>query len=159
MEMFVLSYVNVYPKLCLQVRFCLRLRTNNGSTNQYFTLKNVFPIYVSETMYLLGNLPFFKIHVNRFMAWDDSPGAKIISKYILCVRGLVPFSDFWDIPFINRLLVTSPLEKERATHFVTLAWKIPGTEEPSGLLSMELHRVKHKWLKQLKRLNSSSSTT
>ena len=45
-------------------------------------------------MYLLGNLPFFKIHVNRFMAQDDSPGAKIISKCILWVRGLVPFSEF-----------------------------------------------------------------
>ena len=33
MEMFVLSYVNVYPKLCLQVRFRLRLRTH--LTNQY----------------------------------------------------------------------------------------------------------------------------
>ena len=30
-------------------------------------------IYVNETLY--GNLPFFKIQVNRFMAWDDSPGA------------------------------------------------------------------------------------
>ena len=24
-------------------------------------------------LYLLGNLPFFKIHVNHFMAWDNSP--------------------------------------------------------------------------------------
>ena len=31
-------------------------------------------------MYLLGNLPFFKIHVNHFMAWDDSPCANAISK-------------------------------------------------------------------------------
>ena len=26
-------------------------------------------IYVNGTLYLLGNLPFFKIHVNRFMVW------------------------------------------------------------------------------------------
>ena len=26
-----------------------------------------------------------------------------------------------------------PLEKEMATHFRTLAWKIPWTEEPGGL--------------------------
>ena len=51
----------------------------------------VLLIYVSETMYLYGNLPFYKIHVNRFMAWDDSPGAKIISKCILWMRSLVPF--------------------------------------------------------------------
>ena len=54
-------------------------------------------IYVNETIYLYGNLPFFKIHVNHFMARDDSPGAKIISKCILWVRGLVSSSEFWDI--------------------------------------------------------------
>ena len=42
-------------------------------------------------MYLLGNLPFFKIHVNCFMARDDSPCANAISKCMLWVRGLVPF--------------------------------------------------------------------
>ena len=35
------------------------------------------------------------------------------------------------------------LEKEMATHFSILAWRIPGTEEPGGLLSMRLHRVRH----------------
>ena len=29
-----------------------------------------------------------------------------------------------------------PLEKETATHSSTLAWRIPWTEEPGGLLSM-----------------------
>ena len=29
-----------------------------------------------------------------------------------------------------------PLEKEMTTHFSILAWKIPWTEEPSGLQSM-----------------------
>ena len=33
------------------------------------------------------------------------------------------------------------LEKEMATHSSVLAWRIPGTEEPGGLQSMELHRV------------------
>ena len=35
------------------------------------------------------------------------------------------------------------LEKEMATHSSILAWRIPGTEEPSGLLSMGSHRVRH----------------
>ena len=30
-----------------------------------------------------------------------------------------------------------------ATHSRVLAWRIPGTEEPVGLLSMESHRVRH----------------
>ena len=32
-----------------------------------------------------------------------------------------------------------------ATHSSILAWRIPGTEEPGGLLSMGLHRVGHDW--------------
>ena len=35
------------------------------------------------------------------------------------------------------------LEKEMATHSSVLAWRIPGTGEPGGLLSMESHRVGH----------------
>ena len=35
------------------------------------------------------------------------------------------------------------LEKEMATHFSVLAWRIPGMGEPGGLLSMGSHRVRH----------------
>ena len=35
------------------------------------------------------------------------------------------------------------LEKEMATHSSVLAWRIPWTVEPGGLLSMGLHRVGH----------------
>ena len=44
------------------------------------------------------------------------------------------------------------LEKEMATHSSVLAWRIPGTGEPGGLLSMGSHRVR------LKRLSSSNSS-
>ena len=37
------------------------------------------------------------------------------------------------------------LEKEMATHSSVLAWRIPGTAEPSGLPSMGSHRVGHDW--------------
>ena len=35
------------------------------------------------------------------------------------------------------------LEKEMATHSSVLAWRIPGTEEPSGLPSMGSYKVGH----------------
>ena len=35
------------------------------------------------------------------------------------------------------------LEKEMATHSNVLAWRIPGTRELGGLLSMGSHRVGH----------------
>ena len=43
--------------------------------------------------------------------------------------------------------------KEMATQSSVLAWRIPGTGEPGGLLSMGSHRVRTR----LKRLSSSSS--
>ena len=50
------------------------------------------------------------------------------------------------LPATQETLVQSlgredPLEKEMATHSGILAWKIPWTEEPGGLLSMGLQRV------------------
>ena len=36
-----------------------------------------------------------------------------------------------------------PLETEMATHSSILAWRIPWTEEPGGLQSMGLQRVRH----------------
>ena len=36
-----------------------------------------------------------------------------------------------------------PLEKGMATHSSILAWRIPRTEEPGGLQSMELQTVGH----------------
>ena len=51
-----------------------------------------------------------------------------------------------DLPAMQETRVLSlrgeyPLEKETATHFSILAWRIPWTEEPGGLQSMESHRV------------------
>ena len=63
-------------------------KTQNRLKPVCFTHANVLLSYVSE-LYLLGNLPFFKI---RFVARDNSPGAKVISKCLLWVRGLVLFS-------------------------------------------------------------------
>ena len=37
------------------------------------------------------------------------------------------------------------LEKEMATHSSVLAWRIPGTGEPGGRLSLGSHRVGHDW--------------
>ena len=38
-----------------------------------------------------------------------------------------------------------PQEKEMATHFSILVWEIPWTEEPGGLQSLGLQRVRHDW--------------
>ena len=45
--------------------------------------------------------------------------------------------------WVQSLGCGDPLEKEMAAHSSTLAWKIPWTEEPGGLQSMQLQRVGH----------------
>ena len=45
-----------------------------------------------------------------------------------------------DFPFTFH---SHALEKEMATHSSVLAWRIPGTGESGGLLSVGLHRVGH----------------
>ena len=42
-----------------------------------------------------------------------------------------------------------PLEKEMATHFSILAWKIPWMEEPGSLQSMGSQRTGHDWATSL----------
>ena len=46
---------------------------------------------------------------------------------------------------LTLIVVTSysMTEKAMATHSSVLAWRIPGTGEPGGLLSMGSHRVGH----------------
>ena len=44
-------------------------------------------------------------------------------------------------PWVGKI----PLEKEMATHSSTLAWTIPWTEEPGGLQSRGLQRVRDNW--------------
>ena len=53
-----------------------------------------------------------------------------------------------DLPAVQDTWVQSlgqedPLEKEMTTYSSILAWRIPWTEEPSGLQSMGLQRVGH----------------
>ena len=49
----------------------------------------------------------------------------------------LPVQEMW----VGSLGGEDPLKKEIATHSSILAWRIPWTEEPGGLQSMESHRV------------------
>ena len=45
--------------------------------------------------------------------------------------------------WVRSLSWEDPLEEGMATHSSILAWRIPWTEEPGGLQSMGLQRVRH----------------
>ena len=49
--------------------------------------------------------------------------------------------DIRDVGLISGL--EDPLEEGMATHTSILAWRIPWSDEPGGLLSMGLQRVGH----------------
>jgi len=55
------------------------------------------------------------------------------------VKNLLVMQGTWD----QSLGWEDPLEKEMAAHSSILAWRIPWTEEPGGLQSMGLQRVRH----------------
>ena len=55
------------------------------------------------------------------------------------VKNLLAMQETW-VPSLGQ---EDPLEEGMATHASILAWRIPRTEEPGGLLSMGLRRVRH----------------
>ena len=55
------------------------------------------------------------------------------------VKNLPVMQETW----IQYLAQEDPLEKGMATHSSILSWSIPWTEEPGGLQSMGLQRVRH----------------
>ena len=45
--------------------------------------------------------------------------------------------------WVRSLSGEDPLEEGMRTHSIILVWRIPWTEEPGGLQSIGLHRVRH----------------
>ena len=68
------------------------------------------------------------------------------------VKRLPAMQETW----VRSLGQKNTLEKEMATHSSTLAWKIPWTEEPGGLQSMGLQRVRHDWATSLSHTQTCS---
>ena len=55
------------------------------------------------------------------------------------VKNLPAMQEAW----VLSLRQEDPLEKEMATHYSVLAWKIPWTDEPGGLQSIGSQRVRY----------------
>ena len=89
--------------------------------------------------------------------WSPVPGpfhSAVFAAHNLKECGEVPLGGFpggsvvKNLPAMQETWVQSlswedPLEKETATYFSILAWRIPWTEEPGGLSSIGLQRVWH----------------
>ena len=55
------------------------------------------------------------------------------------VKNLPVMQEIW----VQSLGQEDPLEKRMATQSSILAWRIPWTEEPGGLQSLRLQRIRH----------------
>ena len=74
-----------------------------------------------------------------------------LSKHLLCTKKGFPLAQ-WEricLPMQDAqvwpLRQEEPLEKGMATHSSILAWRIPWREEPGGLQSTGLQRIRHDW--------------
>ena len=64
--------------------------------------------------------------------WELILGVHLWSAHVICAM-------------LGDMMLWRQMEKEMATHSRILAWRIPRTGEPGGLLSMGSHRVGHDW--------------
>ena len=71
-----------------------------------------------------------------FMVQLSHPWDSLVAQTVKCLPAM---QETW----VRSLGQEDPLEKEMATHSSILAWKIPWTEEPSGLYSMGSQRFGH----------------
>ena len=85
--------------------------------------------YVMRSCYSRAHLGLEKRHI-----WEKEsfPGGSV-------VKNCLPVQETW----VQSLGQEDPLEEEMATHSSIIVRKIPWTEEPGGLKSMGLPRVRH----------------
>ena len=72
--------------------------------------------------------------------------------YYVTIQNNSVWTGFWDMQNISSYtnnLLGIDMEKAKATHSSTLAWKIPWTEEPGRLQSMGSLGVGHDWATSL----------
>ena len=84
----------------------------------------------------------------RCYTWVPFLLLPFLSSFLLVPQMVKSLPAVWEI-WVRSLDQEDPLEKEMATHFSILAWKIPWMEEPGGLQSMGSQRVGHNWATSL----------
>ena len=79
-----------------------------------------------------------RVHSSLYIEWDF-PVAQIV-QHLPAMQETLVLSLGWE----------EPLEKGMATYSSILGWRIPWTEEPDGLQSMGLQRVRFNWATKTK---------
>ena len=85
------------------------------------------------------NWPYISINTSLLSGWSIH-WCKWSFKVPLVAQMVKNMPEMQEIQ-VRSLGWEDPLEKEMATHYSNLAWRIPWTEEPGGLQSMGLQKV------------------
>ena len=111
-------------------------RPNSSKVHARDSTENIlsFPYFIYHLIYLVIQSP--ESTANQMMRAVDKE--RRLSFY-------VGSYEKWQETCVRSLGREDPLKKEMATHSRTLAWRIPGTEEPGRLKSMGSQRVGHDW--------------
>ena len=119
----------------------------NTGVGSHSLLQGIFP-----TQGLNPGLPHFRqifyqlSHQESPGFWPSFPTPVLLPGKSLGWRSLVGCSPWSrEESDTTEWLHFPALEKEMATHSSVLAWRVPGTGEPGGLLSLGSHRVRHNW--------------
>ena len=88
------------------------------------------------------------IYVKHMLIYFHILYIHIIHIYFIYIKASLVAQMVKNLPALQETWIQSlgqedPLEKGMANHSSILAWKIPWTEEPGGLQSMVLQRVRH----------------
>ena len=94
-------------------------------------LSLLFIHWKNQLWYFLQTVSVFK----HYLLFGASPVSQMV-KNLTTMQETQVWSPYWE----------DPLEKGMATHSSILAWRIPWTEESSGLQSMGSQRVRHNWV-------------
>ena len=111
---------HIIKQITLQIKLT---NTQNSSLPNYFCYTLLLSVFMELLMSVVSEIPY---------NGTSSLGTQLIKK----------------MPEMQETQVQSlgwkdPLKKRMATHFSTLAWKTPWTEEPGKLQSMRSQRVGH----------------
>ena len=117
------SWITLHGKNRLQERW---------NAGRYMTMGTVGPIHCITLVLIMFNLGC------GVYIFQGFPGGTV---YRICL----PVQEMQEM-LVWSLAWKDPMENAMESHSIILAWKIPWTEEPGGLESLWLQRLRHDWM-------------
>jgi len=99
---------------------------------------------------------YYPQHLDNWKEWLDGIWWSFLNLIVSLLAKCLKIDAVFLNPCVIFRLLSANSAKAMAPHSSTLAWKIPWTEEPSGLQSMVSRRVRHDWATSLSRIGEGN---